>query len=219
MLWCSLLITEKTADEFNLYMKKFPDLYEYLALLVKKYSSSPHPIIVDLGCGSGLLSVMLLSKMPHALVVGIDPLRKMLQLAKDNIASASAHGFEPTLGVSEKLPLQSSSVDVIVSRFSLPYWKEPLVSFSEMHQVLKPQGFVVLEGLNKEFPRWKLAAIKMHMLWNRAGRDVTKYHVDAYKTAHTIEQVVGFFNTTGFRILTMEGKKNEWRFIVIAQKQ
>lgn len=199
-------------------MKKFPDLYRYLAQIVKNHTSSTQPFIVDLGVGPGLLAVEIHRKIPQAVVVGIDPLKKMLRLARENSHNSDFYTFEPVLGVSEQLPLKSSTVDVIVSRFSLPYWKDPEQSFTEMRRILKPGGRVVLEALNRDFPRWKLLFIKIHMLVNHAGRDVTKYHIDAYNDAHTIEQVEQYFTSAGFTILEKEGKKSEWRFIVVVEK-
>ncbi len=123
------------------------------------------------------------------------------------------------LGVSEKIPLNDNSIDTIVSRFSLPYWKQPLNSFLEMNRVLKPKGKIIFEALNRNFPKWKLFGIKVGMLLNRAGRDVTKYHVDAYALAHTQEEVETFFKKSGFVILEKEGTKNEWKFIIVAEKK
>jgi ubiquinone/menaquinone biosynthesis C-methylase UbiE len=213
------LVDDKTAEEFAAYMKKFNDLYVYLACVVQRQSSSPQPFILDLGVGPGLLSVEIFRKMPKATIIGIDPLIKMLQLAKGNVIDADFHTFEPVVGVSENLPLKNNTVDVIASRFSLPYWTQPNKSFQEMMRILKPGGKVVFEALNRDFPVWKLSLIKIRMLFNRAGRDVTKYHVDAYKLAHTLEQVEHFFTDAGFIISEKEGKKNEWRFIIVAEKK
>jgi len=213
------LIDDKTAEEFALYMKKFNDLYEYLASVVQRYTSQSQPFILDLGTGPGLLSIEILRKNPQATIIGIDPLVKMLQLAKGNVEKAHFQTFEPIIGVSENIPLKNDSIDVIASRFSLPYWTQPNKSFEEMARVLKPGGKVILEALNRDFSTWKLRLIKIRMLFNRAGRDVTKYHIDAYKLAHTIEQVKKFFTEAGFMICEKEGKKNEWRFIIVAEKK
>src|SRR5512135_971701 len=121
-------------------MKKFSDLYVALAKCVKNQTTLPNPHILDLGCGPGLLSVEILEQIPKATVIGIDPLIKMLMLAKENTKTSTTQIFEPLLGVSEKIPLKSNSIDVIVSRFSLPYWEHPQESFSEMNRVLKPKG-------------------------------------------------------------------------------
>jgi len=200
-------------------MRKFKDLYEYLASVVQRHSSTSHPFILDLGAGPGLLSVEIFRKMPQATIIGIDPLIKMLQLAKENVKNADFQTLEPVVGVSENIPLKNNTVDMIASRFSLPYWTRPNKSFQEMMRVLKPGGKVVLEALNRDFPTWKLLLIKIRMLFNRAGRDVTRYHVEAYKLAHTIEQVEQFFTDAGFTISEKEGKKNQWRFIIVAEKK
>ena len=213
------MVDDKTAEEFAAYMKKFIDLYEYLASVVQRHSSTSHPFILDLGAGPGLLSVEIFRKIPQATIIGIDPLIKMLQLANGNVKNADFQTFEPVVGVSENIPLKDNTVDMIASRFSLPYWTQPNKSFQEMMRVLKPGGKVVLEALNRDFPTWKLFSIKIHMLFNRAGRDVTKYHVDAYKLAHTVKQVEQFFIEAGFTISEKEGKKNEWRFIIVAEKK
>jgi demethylmenaquinone methyltransferase / 2-methoxy-6-polyprenyl-1,4-benzoquinol methylase len=218
-VWCEFLVNETTAESFAEYMKRFPELYSSLASLVKKHVSVSHPCILDLGAGPGLLSLEILKQIPDATVIGIDPLDKMLRLAKENVVQGNVSAFEPILGVSEKIPLKNNSVDVVVSRFSLPYWKQQELSFQEMKRILKPGGRVVLEALNRKFPAWKLLAIKIHMLFNKAGRDVTKYHIDAYNDAHTIEQVQSYFTSAGFTILETEGKKGEWKFIVVAEKK
>jgi ubiquinone/menaquinone biosynthesis C-methylase UbiE len=213
------LVDDKTAEEFATYMKKFNDLYEYLASVVQRHTSSAHPFILDLGVGPGLLSVEIFRKMPQATIIGIDPLTKMLQLARGNVENAEIQTFEPVAGVSENIPLKKNTIDTIVSRFSLPYWTQPSKSFEEMARVLKPGSKVIFEALNRDFPTWKLVLIKIRMLLNQAGQDVTKYHSDAYKLAHTIQQVEQFFTTAGFTIIEKEGKKNEWKFIIVAEKK
>ena len=213
------MVDAKTAEEFALYMKKFNDLYEYLALIVQRHISSSDPFILDLGVGPGLLSVEIFRKNPQATIIGIDPLIKMLQLSKENVINAHCQTFEPVIGVSEHIPLNNNTIDVIVSRFSLAYWIQPKKSFEEMMRVLKPGGKVILEALNRDFPTWKLLLIKIHMLFKRAGRNVTKYHIDAYELAHTIEQVEKLFIDAGFTIFEKQGNKNEWRFIIVAGKK
>lgn len=200
-------------------MKKFIDLYASLSRIVQIYTNRPYPVILDLGCGPGLLSVEILKQIPDSMVIGIDPLIKMLVLANKNMEETGFRGFNPILGVSEKISVKNESIDIIVSRFSLPYWKYPNQSFSEMHRVLKPGGKIIFEALNKKFPRWRLFCIKIGMLLNHSGRDVSKYHVDAYDFAYTQEEVEIFFEKAGFTILKKEGEKNEWKFLVVAEKK
>jgi ubiquinone/menaquinone biosynthesis C-methylase UbiE len=212
------LVDDKTAEEFSSYMKKFPELYISLSHIVKNHSCTPDPFILDLGVGPGLLSIEILRQIPDATVIGLDPLIRMLRLARENVHQAQGTRFESVLGVSDKLPFNEKSIDTIVSRFSLPYWRHPNESFLEMHRVLKPGGRIIMQALNKEFPKWKLFCIKIRMIFNQAGRNVTNYHVDAYALAHTREEVEMFFKKSDFHVLKTEGKKNQWMFTIIAEK-
>jgi ubiquinone/menaquinone biosynthesis C-methylase UbiE len=216
---CDFLVDNKTAEKFSTYMKKFIELYTALSKIVQNHTGTPHPFIVDLGCGPGLLSLEILKQISDATVIGVDPLKNMLSLAQENIKQSNGKSFVPLLGISEKIPLRDACVDTIVSRFSLAYWKHPDESFLEMHRVLKPGGKIILEALNRDFPKWKLFCIKMGMLVKQAGQDVIRYHVDAYELAYTMEKVENLLKNAGFSIIEKEGKKNEWKFNLIAEKQ
>ncbi|MBN1280864.1 MAG: class I SAM-dependent methyltransferase [Candidatus Thermoplasmatota archaeon] len=213
------MVNETTAEKFSAYMKKYPDLYASLAQSVQAHCTTPHPLILDIGSGPGLLAVELGRLMPQATLLGLDPLPTMLRLAQDNTRQQKISAFCPLCGSSEHLPLKNNTVDIIVSRFSLTYWQQPQQSFHEMTRVVKPGGIVILEALNRTYPPWKLRLIQLHMMLNRAGRDVTTYHVDAYKTAYTLEQVQHFLSTAGLMVLTHEGNRSTWKFKVIAQKK
>jgi ubiquinone/menaquinone biosynthesis C-methylase UbiE len=210
------LIDDKTAEKFARYMKKYPEFYQDLADTVKKYATNAKPVIVDLGVGPGLLSKELYSKIPNAIIIGVDPNKKMLTLAQNN---ACFDTFEARLGSSENIPVEDGSADVVVSRFSLTYWKDLEKSFSEMFRVLKKNGCVILEVINKDFPIWRLFLIKIHMFFNKAGADVAKYHVDVYKDAYTIEQVERFFLDASFSVVEKKGCRKEWKFLIVGRKR
>lgn len=210
------MIDEKTAEKFARYMKKYPDLYQNLADIVKKYATNAKPVIIDLGVGPGLLSQELHSQIPNAIIIGVDPNKKMLSLAQQN---ACFDTFEARLGSSENIPVDDDSAHIVVSRFSLTYWKDQKKSFSEMFRVLKKDGCVILEVINKDFPVWRLFLIKVHMLFNKAGADVTKYHIDVYKDAYTIDQVEQFFFNAGFSVVEKEGNRKEWKFLIVGKKK
>ena len=196
-------------------MKKYPELYVSLAQIVQRQTSLQQPLILDIGSGSGLLAQAIQNIIPQATIIGIDPLPKMLQLAKEN---TSAETLQPILGVSEKIPLNGNVVDVIVSRFSIHYWNTPQDGIAEIWRVLKPGGKVVIDSLNSEFPSWKLFLIRLHMVFKFAGSDVIRYHLKAYNHAFTIEEIEQFLVDTGFIILEKQGKKKGWKFTVVAQK-
>ncbi len=210
-------LNEKTVEKFSNYMKRYPELYRNLTDVVKKNipNKITKPIIVDLGVGPGLLSQEIIKQTPNAKIIGIDPSGKMLNLANKNVKKDV---FQAMLGASENIPLEKNTVDIIVSRFSLTYWKKPRDSFREINRILKPGGKLILEALNNKFSKWKLFAIKTHMIFNSAGLDVIRYHSEAFKTAYNIQQVEHLLKNSGFKIIYKEAKKNDWKYILVSGK-
>jgi len=221
-LWSenNLSIDNKTTEKFAWYMKKYPTLYENLAKIIQKNlpQSPSKPLIVDLGSGPGLLSAEIRKLMPETNVISLDVSIKMLEMAEKHAFKDDFRKFGVILSMSENIPLKSNSVDIVVSRFSLPYWEQPEASFAEIFRILKPGGRVVLEALNKDFPKWRLFLIKLHMFINLAGRGVIRYHIDAYENAYTIEQVWRFLTDAKLSIIGKEGNKKDWKFTIIAEK-
>ncbi|KYK33140.1 MAG: hypothetical protein AYK22_01130 [Thermoplasmatales archaeon SG8-52-3] len=210
-------LNEKTVERFSNYMKKYPELYRYLAEVVKKNISNKtnKPVIVDLGVGPGLLSQALIKQIPNANIIGIDPSDKMLNIANKNVKKER---FQTMIGISENIPLKNNTVDIVVSRFSLTYWDKPKESFTEINRILKPGGKLILEALNKKFSRTKLFFIKIHMFFKSAGLDVIRYHSEAFKTAYTISQVEHILKNSGFNLVFKETEKNDWKYILISEK-
>jgi ubiquinone/menaquinone biosynthesis C-methylase UbiE len=198
-------------------MRKYPKFYQGLAQIVKKNISKKikNPIIVDIGVGPGILTAEVKKKVPEAKIFGVDPSEKMLKAANKNVNSKD---FQAMLGTSEKIPLQSNFADVVLSRFSLTYWKKPVDSFIEIKRVLKPGGRLVLEALNKDYSKLRLFITKIHMNFKLAGDDLIKYHVDAYKTAYRIQDVERILKKNGFKITFKDSVEKDWKFTIVAEK-
>ncbi len=212
------VLTEKTIKKFETYTKKYPEFYRELASIIKKNipKTIDKPVIVDLGVGPGLLSLEVNKQIPNAKIIGIDSSEKMLKIANKNVKK---DGFHTTLATSEKLPLDNDSVDIIVSRFTLTYWKKPRESFFEIHRVLKPGGKIVIEALNRDFSKFRLFLIKIHMFFKSAGLDVIRYHVEAYRTAYKIQHVESFLKKAGFKITFKDSKEKDWKYTIVAEKR
>lgn len=211
-------LDEKTIKNFESYMKKYLELYRYTAEIVKRNISKKvsNPIIIDIGAGPGLLSLEIAKKIPKAQVIAIDPSEDMLELANKNVKNEK---FKTMRGSSDNISLENNFADIVVSRFSLTYWKNPNNSFIEIHRVLKPGGKFVLEALNKDFPKYKLFLIKIHMFFKSAGSDVIRYHIESYKTAYKIQNVEIFLKKTGYKITYKEFDKDKWKYLIVAEKK
>ena len=210
-------LNKKTTERFFEYMKKFPELYSYLVQILNKNISKTveKPSIIDLGTGPGLLLLEINKQIPNAEVIGIDPSYDMLMIANKNIKN---NKFKIIIGRAEKIPIKNNSVDILISRFTLTYWEKPEAGFNEIYRVLKPGGKIILEVINKDFPKWKLFMIKIHMFFNKAGNDIIRYHMDSYKNAYNFKQVSDFLNNANFKIVFKEWNKKDWKFIVVGEK-
>jgi arsenite methyltransferase len=99
---------------------------------------SPDDVVLDLGCGSGMDSV--LASRRAARVIGVDMVPAMLARAGAGALEADAHNIDWREGVADALPAEDQSVDVVITNgvFNLCFDKPAVVS--EIFRVLKPGG-------------------------------------------------------------------------------
>jgi ubiquinone/menaquinone biosynthesis C-methylase UbiE len=207
-------VDKDTAQSFADYMRKYPELYTAVADILAEQLWKKNPVILDVGMGPGLLEDVISRKVPGASIIGIDPVDQMVQLA----ARESRGRFSVIQGISENLPLCDYIIDVVVSRFSLPYWSDPQQSFNEMFRVLCPQGFVILDILNKEYSKVKLNLIKLRMYMHGAAGTVVRYHQDAYRSAYCFNEVCHMLEEAGFSVITQMDTTFDWHIMIKAQK-
>jgi ubiquinone/menaquinone biosynthesis C-methylase UbiE len=95
--------------------------------------------VIDIGCGSGALSIAAAEKVgPGGHVLGIDVSGPMLARARQ-IAPAGAP-VDFVLADATVYPFEQASFDLLVSRFGVMFFAEPARSFANLRTALKPQG-------------------------------------------------------------------------------
>lgn len=100
--------------------------------VVKKMESGT---ILDLGSGTGYLSVEIAKRAPSLQVYGIDLSRQMVKIARRHAKGVENVQFE--FGSVADLPFEDDSIDFVVSTGSLHHWKKPTKAFGECYRVLK----------------------------------------------------------------------------------
>ncbi|MGB8992050.1 MAG: arsenite methyltransferase [Desulfobaccales bacterium] len=104
--------------------------------------------VLDLGSGAGIDVFLAARKVGEpGRVIGVDLTEDMVargeQLARE-------HGFgnvEFRLGDIEHLPVDSETVDVVISNCVINLTQDKLASFTEIHRVLKPGGRILISDL------------------------------------------------------------------------
>ncbi len=103
----------------------------------------PGEIVLDLGSGGGIDVLLSAQRVgPTGRAVGVDMTDEMLELARGNAADAGAHNVEFVKGTIESLPLDASSVDVVISNCVINLAADKSAVFAEIARVLKPGGRV-----------------------------------------------------------------------------
>lgn len=101
----------------------------------------PGQVVLDLGSGGGI-DCFLASKMvgETGRVFGVDMTPEMIELANRNRSKVGATNVEFRLGKIEELPIESESVDVIISNCVVNLSPDKDAVFRDAFRVLRPGG-------------------------------------------------------------------------------
>lgn len=103
--------------------------------------SSARLKILDVGAGTGKLSVLLKEEFPNAEIYGVDASDKMLQIAVQH-GRLDADKIK-TADLTQKFPYKDGSFDLVVSSGTAEYLGDPKEILGHMSQVVKSGGHVI----------------------------------------------------------------------------
>ena len=109
--------------------------------LISSANIEPHHRILDIGCGTGTLVVMLKRQFPAVQVFGLDPDPKALRRARSKVRRA-AISAQLDRGFADELPYKDGTFDRVLSSFMFHHLKdrERESTLREVLRVLKPGG-------------------------------------------------------------------------------
>lgn len=120
---------------------------------------------LDVGCGSGAMTVQLAERLPFAEVDAIDISRGMLEMAVETHEHPRISFYE---GDAEEIPFEEKSFDLVYSNFMLQWCPDPVAALTGMRRVLRRGGQLVLSmpgagTLNELAAAWRSVDDKPHV--------------------------------------------------------
>jgi ubiquinone/menaquinone biosynthesis C-methylase UbiE len=101
--------------------------------------------VLDVGCGSGEVTLLAKTRTKGSQVYGLDPAPEMIAVARKK---AGQKGLEVDfrVGVIESLPFEESTMDVVTSSLMMHHLPEDLKGrgLAEIYRVLKPGGRLLI---------------------------------------------------------------------------
>lgn len=107
--------------------------------LIQQANIQPGQRVLDVGCGTGLLTRMVKQFVPEARVTGLDGDEEVLRIARDKSRGAEIQWDHALVF---DMPYPDNSFDAVVSSFVTHHLtsEEKARAFKEVHRVLRPDG-------------------------------------------------------------------------------
>jgi len=105
----------------------------------------PHFTIVDLGCGPGTITRGFCAFVPHGSVIGIDASPAVIEQARSLAPASEYPNLSFRVGdITERLPFEDESVDVVYTHQTLLHLPRPIPVLEEARRILKPGGLLAM---------------------------------------------------------------------------
>jgi SAM-dependent methyltransferase len=121
-------------------------MYAYYAQKIKDATGITEGICLDAGSGGGYMGLAL-AKITDLHFIFLDISADALKKAKQHIVEDGLQNRATTLLADvQSIPLADGSVNLVISRGSIPFWKDPAKGLEEIYRVLAHGGKAYVGG-------------------------------------------------------------------------
>ena len=137
-------MSEWNAETAEWYAHKYGE-HATNRLAVDALDLTPLAVIVDVGCGTGSALRHAATRVPRGTFIGIDPIPRMLEIARER---AAAHPGGARIdfreGSAEALPVGDDVADLVLAFDSFDHWQDTRLGLAEVWRVLEAGGRLVV---------------------------------------------------------------------------
>ena len=172
---------------------------------------APGHRVLDLGCGTGTLTIMLKQAHPEATIIGLDGDPKVLEIGR---AKARQAGVDITLdeGMADQLPYPDQSFDRVLSSLVLHHLtadnKRRILQ--EVVRVLRPGGGLYVVDFGKPHTAWGRLLAPVTLRLEQASDNVAGRLPEMFRQAGLVQVDESIRFATVFGTLSLlQGRKPE----------
>jgi len=123
------------ASAYQRFMGRYSDKLSHE--FARAAGVGPGQHVIDVGCGSGALTVVLAEIAGAENVAGVDPSEPFVAEARTRVPGADLR-----VGPAESLPFEDATFDASLSQLVFHFVQDPAASVAEMRRVTRPGGRV-----------------------------------------------------------------------------
>jgi len=137
-----------------------------LAGIIKRYKHLiPRDNVLELGCGTGLLTEHLLDLFPESKIIASDLSAGMLDIQK--LKFSDHKRLQTALIDANQIPVSITEMGCIASGFTLQWLTHPVGSIQQWMNAMHTDGLLFLSWLgNGSFPEWKAMSSEVNVIYS-----------------------------------------------------
>jgi SAM-dependent methyltransferase len=142
-------------------------LAPFSAHLLEGAAIAPGESVVDIGCGTGATTCDAARAAAPGQALGLDISRAMVEGARARASREEIDNVSFEVGDAQTRRFEPASADLVMSRFGVMFFEDPVAAFANLHAALRPGGRLVFvcwqEMLTNEWIAVPAMAVLQHL--------------------------------------------------------